>query len=341
MTRWSWRRRAHSLPQQNFVANEYDAWEDAHVEWPSIAAFAAAPAWIDGIHTISLGRGPAIDLLFRGSPLEDAVVPVFFNGAVTERESKAGPFFSGQRIAAAGGFGFIAVSDPSTNLHESLGLAWYAGHRHGSLQDELTEILAVIARRSGRELLLVGGSGGGFAALHYGHRLGESASVLVWNPQTDVLSYNPAFVRNYLQHAYDLELPERDWEPVARKAFPGALTVLGSRPRRLLYTQNSTDWHIERHTRPFLDGYVHQGHGRFEADPQHVVLVATYGQGHAALPERLVSAAIGTLRDPSASAREAAERLTGLGQGLAVPDEVSPALAQLLGDDRTVPVLTP
>ncbi|WP_058234074.1 hypothetical protein [Devriesea agamarum] len=322
-----------------FLDNRYDDWPDDHHEWGSLEEFVEANAWPDGIHTIPLGDGPALDLLFKDQPLNAPVTPVFFNGAITGRETKHGPFFSGRGLAATGQFGFIGVSDPSVNLHESLGLAWYAGNKYGPFQDQLTRIFQRLADVSGSELLFIGGSGGGFASLYYGHRLAEKASVLVWNPQTDVLRYNPQFVKNYLSRAFDLDLPQHGWEPAALAGTQGVdLSIAQSRPRRLLYMQNASDWHVQSHTAPFLaSGYEHCGRGVFESDPHHVVQIADYGEGHAALPDTVLLSAIECFKDTAVTASAVSDRLVARrGQGWHEPSDPSPALCNLLGPDRTI-----
>lgn len=281
-------------------ASDYTRWSAAHIHWDSPAHFAAGDAWGDGVHTISLGGGPGLDILFSGQPhTAGSVIPVFFNGAVTGRETKSGPFFSGSGLAGKAGLPFIAISDPSLNLDVSLGLAWYAGNRFSNVQDQITDTLAAIAQRSGRELLFIGGSGGGFASLHYGGRLGTVASALVWNPQTEIHKYNPAFVDNYMRLAWG------DAECTA------TTSVVGSLPKRLLYMQNASDWHVPNHTQPFLEagGFTHRGRGVFESGADRVACLASYGDGHAALPEPELLTALELMVDPAATASQVVDGL--------------------------------
>ena len=275
-------------------AIDYTPWHDTVTAWDSPAAFAAAGGWVDGVHTINLGDGPALDLLIVGQPFDMPVIPVFFNGAVTARGEKTGPFFSGSRLAAKAGFGFIAISDPSLGLHQSLGLAWYAGNRYSNVQDQITETLAGIAAQSGRELLLIGGSGGGFASLYYGGRLNDVASAMVWNPQTEIRRYNKWYVDNYMQHAWGEECA-------------AGTSVVGSLPKRVLYWQNANDWHVAGHAQPYMAaaGFNHQGRGVYESGPDKVVCFAAYGEGHAGLPEKPMITAIRRLLDPNVTASHA------------------------------------
>lgn len=300
-----------------FVENNYEVWPGGHFEWPSIVAFLDSGSWLDGVHTVKMTAGPSLDLFFSGGPLANGTgtIPVFFNGAVSGRESKLGPFFSGRRISSMGNFGFISISDPSVNLDPSLGLAWYAGSMHQDLQVSITMILREIASRYG-ELLLIGGSGGGFASLFYGHRLGDLASALVWNPQTSVTEYNPVFVKNYISHAFgsDAGLETDGWKQIARSRaeLSGvALDALKSDVRRLLYMQNGSDWHTPVHAAPFLvaGGFTHSGNGLYRTDDDHIVWVANYGTGHTPLPENVLLTAIQTMRDPQSTVQNTTERI--------------------------------
>ncbi|MGH8242447.1 MAG: hypothetical protein ACRETY_03760, partial [Steroidobacteraceae bacterium] len=241
---------------------DYGAWPYPRHLWPSVDAFLAAPLHDDGIHSIDCGGMP-LDLLFHDGPLrcrKHPVVPVFFSGAVTTRAGKHPPFFSGVGMAKAGNHPAISVADPSLALDARLGLAWYAGNALQPIQAALAAVLEGLAVRSGIELLLIGGSGGGFAALYYGYMLGSRASVLVWNPQTDWIAYEEATVRKYLTVAYPVaSLPDtggaafREGAAVAM----GSLGVVHSLlpiakaatkfPRRLVYVQNASDWHVARH----------------------------------------------------------------------------------------------
>jgi hypothetical protein len=282
----------------SWVPNNYERWETMQISWSSLSDFMAAWPWADGIHTVTLGSGPALDILIKGQPYSAGpVIPVFFNGAVSGRDSHLGPFFSGSGIAAKLGLGFIAFSDPSLNLDRTVGIGWYAGNRFSSVQDQISEILAAVAERSGRELLLIGGSGGGFASLYYGGRLNSVASAIVWNPQTDIHRYNPKFVDLYINQAWGSE-------PVTAQT-----AVVGSLPRRLFYTQNASDWHVSSHAQPYIQAgeFTPRGRGVFESTPDRVVCIADYGDGHAALPEAPLLTAIELMMNPKTTASQAVD----------------------------------
>ena len=302
------------------LERNYARWETPHFLWESVTAFCAENAWRDGVHTIELGNGPSLDLIISGQPFDGGcpVLPVFFSGAVQSRETKAGPFFSGEGISRSGGFPYISVSDPSLELHETLGLAWYTGSEEQRLRDPLLAILRALADASGGELLLIGGSGGGYTSLFYGQKLGDRASVFVWNAQTDILEYNEKFVRHYLETAFPDRtrplLQSADWKSLVRQELSDAgveLSVLpdasaGLRPRRTVFIQNATDWHVPVHTAPFISAgnYRHLGRGMYQQGVNQAVWITHFGSDHEALPAASVTSLLKDLLDPARTARE-------------------------------------
>ncbi len=191
------------------------------------------------------------------------------------------------------------------SLDEDLGLAWYAGNQWQRLQDELTEILVHLSDSFGMELLLIGGSGGGFAAINLGMRLGEKASVLVWNPQTDFLKYSRRSVDTYLKAAFPDLVGERGADAVtaeslAKVGVRASVTAPDAMPgpRRMLYLQNSSDWHVKAHAAPFI-----AGHGLAPVEPDlyltrndhWAVFFGSWGKGHAIPSIELIKTLVGAM----------------------------------------------
>lgn len=304
----------------NIPTRDYGRWKLPHLDWPSVEAFLKEGRWKDGIHTVQLSSGPSVDIMFEGQPFEadHASVPVFFSGAVQNRETKSGPFFSGNNVSLSGGFPYISISDPSLELDQALGLAWYAGSEDQSLPGQLLTILAAFADASERELLLIGGSGGGYAALFYGQCLGSLASVLVWNAQTDILEYNEKFVKHYLSAAFPrdtkIHLDSPDWKRKVRRVLAESaveLSILagaktGRKPRRSVFIQNATDWHVPVHAAPFVEAsqYKHRGRGLHLADQDHALWITHYGADHAPLSPAGVTSLVKDMLDPRRTALE-------------------------------------
>lgn len=274
-----------------------------------------------GHHRVGFASGNSLDFFVSPGVLDgsrDLSIPVFFSGAVTKRVGTRPPYFSGAKISKEIGTEYIAFSDPSLNLDAELALGWYAGSEEDCVQDLITRILTEIVKRTARHLLLVGGSGGGFAALYYANRVGSMSSAFVWNPQTDILEYAPNSVSEYLEIALSLDerartslAPESSskWKVLARQRLTEAgidSTVDTVGCSRVFYLQNATDWHLRKHLGPFLqrNDYVHRGNGLYTNATNHCVIVSAFGAGHAVPPHGLIQAIITAMLNPGLSTRK-------------------------------------
>lgn len=304
------------------LALDYSRWDDSRHEWESPSAFSEATEWQDGLHSIKAEGGLPIDLLFVNvGRIQEGqrVLPVFFSAAVGSRNAAPGPFFSGSGIAGAAGVAALCVADPSLAIDDKLALAWYAGSRRQRTQEILERLLATVADRLAVELLLVGGSGGGFAALQLAGCLGGRASALAWNPQTDFLKYYRSAIRTYMETCFP-EAGEADSSGDAARLLACGIEhqvlesyAAGRRPRRLLYLQNADDdFHVARHAKPFVRalGMQSVGSGKFAAtNNAGIVWFGSWGRGHDAPPKEVLRALVERLIDPSASADDCVEWL--------------------------------
>jgi hypothetical protein len=306
------------LMEEDMGTHDYSAWSYPRRVWESVEAFLTAHDYEPGIHSINCD-GPTIDLLFIGDACDHAkssVLPVFFSGAVTAREKKRPPFFSCVDMACALDIPAVCVADASIALDPSLGLAWHSGSERQALQSLLVAVLHAIALRSGKELLLTGGSGGGYAALFYGYALGAKvASVLAINPQTDWLEYDAVAVRQYLNTAFPtIGLPE---DATFKRAASDALKARGvvhaltpmlaahhDAPRRFVYLQNVSDVQVLRHAAPFIDALECRDVGdgfHLSARPDGLIWFGNWGLGHAPAPKALIENLLRYMLDPCAT----------------------------------------
>lgn len=264
--------------------------------WKSADSFFSAEIRVDGVHVIRGAQGNEVEFLLGGQPFEECVGPVLvvFSGAVTKRSERTPPFFSGRGIAEKTGVPFIAISDPTLSIAPDLNIGWYSGTQTHDVQAEIEAILRPLSERIGRDLWLVGGSAGAFAAMEMGHRLGRRSSVFVWNPQTDIAEYSPPLVRAYSTRAFSSHaqsLSGREWKPSLRDvmSYYGRRRSLmedflpSQSPGRLLYLQSASDWHVQKHCGPYLDAhdYRRQTTGLWVRTADQVVWLANTGQGHA------------------------------------------------------------
>lgn len=321
----------------NHAIKDYSRWGDLHHVHDDEIAFGAAlnSAGATGVHSLSMGNGESLDVLVVGEPGRDGrAIPVFLNGAVPAREQKSGPFFSGGRVGPAVASGYLSLSDPAVDHDSNVSLAWYAGHEGVDTRKAIISALETVASVYRRELVLVGGSGGGFAALYYASKLGCDASAFVWNPQTDILAYNRTFVDTYLtrsfpEHSAVTEeattwLNQRSEECVAADVHRSVVTEGHHDPRsirRLLLLQNISDWHLTAHTVPYLKahGFMSVGTGGYVLNPNLSVQIADWGQGHAPLPTELVVDHLRAFLDSSRSPLE-------IGRDVALDERCDPTV---------------
>lgn len=285
--------RTREIPLGQRQASRYG--KDPVYRWNTAEDFHSAAVREDGVHVIGGPGGSELELLLGGQPFEQLAGPVLvvFSGAVTKRSERVPPFFSGRGIAERSEVPFIAISDPALNLAPDLNIAWYAGTQAQDVQSQVETALSPLSERLGRDLWMVGGSAGAFAALELGHRFGRNCSVFVWNPQTDVAEYSPPLVKAYAtrafpSHARDLTGPQ--WKQRLRDvmSFYGRrrslLDFLPSHaPARLFYLQSASDWHVQKHCGPYLDAqdYRRLSAGLWARSADQVVWMADTGQGHA------------------------------------------------------------
>lgn len=160
----------------------------------------------NGIHSLELSTLP-LDILVKNSEeiVNNEYIAVSFSAAVT-RKDRLSPFFSLSGIANKLSIPLIALADPTLSLSKNLTLGWYAGNKYyPNLPDLLANICDKLVESTGKKLLLIGGSGGGFAALNIQSRMLKKSSTkaIVWNPQTDLIAYSRAFVTSYMKVAFE------------------------------------------------------------------------------------------------------------------------------------------
>lgn len=294
-----------TAPRRDVVESDYANYGVEPARWESTEQFATS-GFGPGLHILPLPDGNHLDLIIRGdlgAVAERESVVVFLTGAMSQRNSMAPPFFAGRRLTHELGIPWVAVSDPSMQLADDLLLAWYTGSPGSDAHATLLAALRALADGLDRDLLLVGGSGGGFAALRLNEELEGRSSVFAWNPQTDLLDYHPPTVRDYLRTLF----PGEGLDPIAeREAVEARLAEEGighrvgtlDAGRRVVVFQNAGDHHVEGHLLPL----VHRTPGmtggprRFATDAEHQVRITTWGAGHAALPAHVTARAVDAMR---------------------------------------------
>lgn len=196
---------------------------------------------------VPIEEGP--DLRFIAQPRHSARLRVVFHGAVS-RERDRYPRYDRVTTLRRSGEAFISFADPSLLIDESITLGWYTGARSW---DPVPLICAVIKRAQevsgAEELVFVGGSGGGFAALRISALFPGSAA-FVFSPQTSIAKYKGGHFPRLLEHGYGI-----DDKDLAYQEFPGRFEVLATYSKapvnRVYYLQNLNDpGHIGDHYNP-------------------------------------------------------------------------------------------
>ncbi len=291
-------------------------------DWASPEEFCARTELKDGEHFIRIG-GTAIPLLLnRTNPIRQGQrLPVFFSGALTGRPDGGTAVFSGVSLAQQIATPFVSLGDPSTALRPLVGLSWYAGNQWSDVRGGITTVLRHVSTTLGSDLLLVGGSGGGFASLLYASELGERAAAVVWNPQTNIFRYGTDAVHRYLAAAFPTEycyrgkdVSEETWRNVLGERgviFDLCTPSVVSRLNHILYLQNARDWHKEAHLWPFAQACAAStvSNSLMRGAGDIALVVATWDGEHTPPPTDVLISAITQMMSPSASATGTAENL--------------------------------
>lgn len=309
---------------------DYRRFGDVTRVWLSPDEFSVGE-WATGVHVIHLAAGGHVDLLISGDPFANThqALPVFFSGAVSTRAGEPGPFLSGLKIGRQVSDSFISIADPTLNHDPYLRVGWYTGRHGENVQRSITAIMDAIAGRTGREILCVGGSGGGFASLQYATSMTCPASAMVWNPQTDLLDYSPNQVADWLMVALGLSRPAvmRMSRAQRIERLQGgeikhrlALSASARNPRRLLYLQSADDAHLQEHCRPLLTRSGFTGDDDLFTDPRgRAVWVGPLGTGHAPPAPGIISCAVTLMMDASCSGVDAVGQVREMVSSAAPP----------------------
>lgn len=287
----------------------YSQWKNLHYMWDNIKDFEERWNRLAGVHTIRFGNAQAPIDIYVNEHVDaevHGVQPIFFTGAVSNRGDKKGPFFSGLGISNGLKLPMIAVADPSLDEDLSLSLAWYTGGPEDNFVSNLARLFEAIQRTLKRELLFVGGSGGGFAALNIGYHLDGDYSILVWNPQTDIYEYAERFVKIFLKSRFNFahsSLTRPDWKNFCRIRTDSKIptNVLSAetvkKPRRFVYLQNASDWHRAKHLIPLWNHVSNSVlmEGVNKLDSNRIVFIDEFAEGHAPPSSKLIGSLMSQL----------------------------------------------
>lgn len=252
--------------------------------------FLSAPR-LGGAHSIECG-GQALDMLVvdRRSP----ITLVAFHGAIPRTVSTY-PRFDGQGIAKAASVNLVGVADPSIAMGVSLG--WHLGNKDiGPLKPILSPLIRhVVESLETQRTILIGGSGGGFAAAHFAHDFPGSMAFL-FNPRLSLNRLPRGSIRSYLKICHGLEgiekVPSDSEREYLRPYGPTDIAEIshGRLNHSLLLYQNIEDENfLQTQFLPFVSK-VHN-------DSRIWARLSHDGEGHVYIPRQNVQEILGAFSE--------------------------------------------
>lgn len=161
----------------------------------------------------------------------------------------------------------LYFADPSLWISDGLQLAWFTGWNDADVQSDIAEWIAQISKVvQAKRVIILGSSGGGFAALQIS-ALVPGSFCLTFNPSTYIHDYFIAgdptqrgAEKNFMSTVFPEALPPNagdiDWKNDWTIKYGDRLSVLRrySKPldNYVFYASNPNEWHFEQHYLPFL-----------------------------------------------------------------------------------------
>lgn len=288
---------------------DIDHWEQDYFEHKDNMDFSKLT--LNGIHKFFFGNENSIDVLAHGLKNNNKCILVVFGGAVSNREEKIAPFFSGIRLSRAMNIPIISIADPV--LSESLiNLAWYLGSKNfNDLQDSIAFLLEGIFNFFNLDFFIImGGSGGGYAALVQAMIAKNiSAKYLIWNPQTSITEYVFRHVENYVNVAFG---GKENIEPLSKVSIQDIFTENNiidelnldkiNDNQEIIYLQNLTDsYHINKHMLPLLNKssskLIRYGQASFFLGKNKFLYVGNWKKGHTPPPNEIIKYIVDSFRN--------------------------------------------
>lgn len=209
--------------------NDYNFWKKNIFTHNSIKSF-ITDVNNDGIHSLELAALP-LDVLVQNSEKisKNNHILISFSPAVMRRNSNP-PYFSLSGVAKESELPLISFADPTISMSKNLTLAWYSGNKYyPNLPQIIANICDEIIEKTGKKLIFVGGSGGGFSALNIQNLMQHryQTQLIIWNPQTNLIAYSEDVVFHYMKTAFPDEttfLKKADLKNFVEKKIQNTIT---------------------------------------------------------------------------------------------------------------------
>lgn len=179
------------------------------------------------------------------------ILTVYCHGA-TDRAKFTMPRYERLRSMSSLDLGpVLFFSDPCLDLDSRMILSWYVGTEDLDLHREMAQMIDSYARSRGIEkVLLVGNSGGGFAALQLGAYL-KGTRVVSFNPQIQVDNYVPRIAETAHWSLFGRESVSDDETQAPRMDLIKRYKQIDFDQDALLIQNPGDDHHYKDHFLPF------------------------------------------------------------------------------------------
>src|SRR5699024_7961633 len=183
------------------------------------------------------------------------VLTVYFHGA-TDRSRFTMPRYERLRTMPTLGLGPVMfLSDPCLDLDSRMMLSWYVGTEDLDLHRVIAQMIDAYARHKGIEkVLLVGNSGGGFAALQIAAYL-EGTRVVSFNPQIQIDRYVPRIATTAHWALFGRETVSDDPVNAPRMDLIERYRRIGFDQDVVLIQNPGDDMHHTNHFQPFQEAF--------------------------------------------------------------------------------------
>jgi hypothetical protein len=209
------------------------------------------------IHSVDLGQ--IVPSAYVADEPGD-ILTVYFHGA-TDRGRLSTPRYERLRSFAELGLGpLLFFSDPGLDLDSRMILSWFIGTEARDQHAEIANMIRMHAARTGVEkVLLVGNSGGAFAALQVSAYL-PGSKVVAFNPQIQVKHYVPRIADTAMWNLFG-ETDRYAERPDAHRIDVIEKFSLVDFDRDVVLIQNTgDDHHFNDHFIPFRDAFAKSPH---------------------------------------------------------------------------------
>ena len=117
------------------------------------------------------------------------ILVVYLHGAANK---PLFPYYNGRSISTKCKANFILFSDPMRFLDEKCQIAWFTSPwREEEIIKTMSDVVnQYVVDNSIKDVLIISGSAGGMPAIRLSYAVKQNTSVLLHNPQTDLLKYS-------------------------------------------------------------------------------------------------------------------------------------------------------